>query len=237
MIGSSPDRGAVVGVDAHRRGWIGVVLDDAGRFQRAVTSRSIDDVVAEAGRDVQVAVVAIDIPIGLPDVGARPADLEARKRIGPMASSVFSSPTRPAMEADTWEDALAAQWSAAGKGLTKQTWALRQKILEVDEWLRAGVPERVVEVHPEVSFAEMNGSPLSAPKRSWDGMLKRRALLDAAGIVIPDELGEAGSCGADDVLDAAAAAWTARRVIADAAICLPAPPVTYSDGLPCAIWV
>src|SRR4051812_9040793 len=130
MTGSPVDGAAVVGVDAHRRGWVGVVLDDAGRFLRAVTGSGISDVVVQAGAHAPLAVVAIDIPIGLPDMGARMADLEARKRIGLMASSVFSSPTRPAMEADTWEDALAAQWTAAGKGLTKQTWALRPKIME-----------------------------------------------------------------------------------------------------------
>jgi predicted RNase H-like nuclease len=40
----------------------------------------------------------------------------------------------------------------------------------------------------------------------------------------------------DDVLDAAAAAWTALRVSQGAARCLPDPPETFSDGLPCAIW-
>jgi len=65
----------------------------------------------------------------------------------------------------------------------------------------------------------------------------RAALLAAAGITLTADLGPAGRvAGVDDVLDAAAAAWTARRVAAGHAVSLPSPPETYSDGLPCAIW-
>ena len=42
--------------------------------------------------------------------------------------------------------------------------------------------------------------------------------------------------GVDDVLDAAAVAWTARRVAAGAARRLPAEPERFSDGVDCAIW-
>lgn len=40
----------------------------------------------------------------------------------------------------------------------------------------------------------------------------------------------------DDVLDAAAAAWSARRVLSGTAVCRPQEPEVFSDGLPCAIW-
>ena len=42
--------------------------------------------------------------------------------------------------------------------------------------------------------------------------MQRRSLLAQQGITIPDELGgDAGLMPADDILDAAAAAWTAHR--------------------------
>ena len=41
----------------------------------------------------------------------------------------------------------------------------------------------------------------------------------------------------DDLLDAAAAAWTARRVLAGSARPLPDPPEVDSSGRPVAIWV
>jgi predicted RNase H-like nuclease len=46
----------------------------------------------------------------------------------------------------------------------------------------------------------------------------------------------AGKAGVDDVLDAAIAAWTARRVASGQARAVPDPPERFSDGLPCAIW-
>jgi predicted RNase H-like nuclease len=41
----------------------------------------------------------------------------------------------------------------------------------------------------------------------------------------------------DDVLDAAAAAWTACEVLAGTAVSLSDPPQRFSDGLPAAIWM
>lgn len=220
----------LLGVDACPQGWVGIELDVDGRFRSAVIAPTIADLVGAHQ------VVAIDIPIGLPDAGRRATDAEARRRIGRLASSVFTSPTRVAIEAATYEEAARAQLAAGGPGLSKQTWALRTKLLDVDRWVRqAGM--RVVEVHPEVSFALLNGGPLTFSKRSWNGQAHRRALLASAGIELLRDLGDAGAAGADDVLDAAAAAWTALRVAAGQAESLPSPPETFSDGLPAAIWV
>ncbi|MGH3778212.1 MAG: DUF429 domain-containing protein [Pseudonocardiaceae bacterium] len=46
------------------------------------------------------------------------------------------------------------------------------------------------------------------------------------GIHLPDQLGDASNAGADDVLDAAAAAWSAHRIATGHADRLPAeaPP-------------
>jgi predicted RNase H-like nuclease len=46
-------------------------------------------------------------------------------------------------------------------------------------------------------------------------------VLAAAGIVVPTDIGEAGRAGADDVLDAAAAAWSAGRIARGEARCFP----------------
>lgn len=95
----------------------------------------------------------------------------------------------------------------------------------------------MVEVHPEASFAELAGATLHSRKSSWAGIARRRHLLAGAGIGLPDDLGSAGEKAAvDDVLDAAAAAWTAVRVLRDQAKARPSPPELFSDGLPSAIW-
>ena len=89
-----------------------------------------------------------------------------------------------------------------------------------------------------MSFAQLAGSPLPDGKRTWAGVHHRRRLLAEAGVHLWDDVGEAGRHAAvDDVLDAAAAAWTAVRVATGTATTLPNPPAEYSDGWPAAIWV
>jgi predicted RNase H-like nuclease len=67
-------------------------------------------------------------------------------------------------------------------------------------------------------------------------MTARRLALAAAGIVVPDELGEAGTVPVDDVLDAAAAAWTADRIGRGEAISVPEAAERDDRGKPMAIW-
>lgn len=87
-----------------------------------------------------------------------------------------------------------------------------------------------------MSFAELNAGHLSAAKSTADGLEQRRAALLRQGIALPEPL-RRPQVGADDVLDAAAAAWTARRYAAGDAFSLPDPPEVFSDGWPAAIWV
>ena len=67
--------------------------------------------------------------------------------------------------------------------------------------------KRIVEVHPEVSFAELAAAVLPHSKRTSEGLAERRQLLASAGIEVP----EAPAVPEADLLDAAVAAWTARR--------------------------
>ena len=46
-------------------------------------------------------VIAIDIPIGFPTAGHRPADLTARAVLGARRSSLFLTPSRAVLEAQT----------------------------------------------------------------------------------------------------------------------------------------
>lgn len=87
-------------------------------------------------------------------------------------------------------------------------------------------------------FARMHGRPLTSRKSTWAGGEARRGLLAQHGIVLSGELGLAGPrTGVDDVLDAGAVAWTARRWVAGQAESLPDPPEVFSDGWRAAIWV
>jgi predicted RNase H-like nuclease len=121
--------------------------------------------------------------------------------------------------------------------MSQQAYALGAKILEVEEWLTFA-PCPVLEVHPEVSFAELLGAPASAPKKSWLGMVERYRALAGAGIYLEELTGAAARAAAvDDMLDAGVAAWTARRVHVGEARTLPSLPPASIDGRPVAIWV
>jgi predicted RNase H-like nuclease len=229
--------GRVLGVDACRAGWAGIAL--VGGEARAYFAPGIRELADRAAADGPLQVIAIDIPIGLADTGRRGADVLARKELEGRWPSLFIAPVRAAVEAAGYQAAAAENRRLAGEGLSRQAFALRAKILDVDQWLQAGspVPARVVEAHPELSFAAMAGAPLRSRKNTWAGAVQRRTLLAQAGIVLDGDLGLAGEqAGVDDVLDAAAAAWTARRVSHGSARCLPPSPEVFSDGIPAAIW-
>ena len=74
----------------------------------------------------------------------------------------------------------------------------------------AAADERVVEVHPEVSFRELIGRPPS-PKRTAAGPSERQLALATAGIDVPDL-----PYPFEDVLDGAVAAWSALRYAREA---------------------
>ena len=220
----------VIGVDPCKKGWVGLTSDMRGYFA------TIDELVATADGDGELEVVAIDIPIGLPLNGTRQADILARRLVGKRRSSVFPTPIRPALLATSHGEGSALNLRATGKGITRQAYGLGKKILEVDAWVRT-VDRPVIEVHPEVCFATLAGHPLAHPKWSWAGAEERRPLLRSAGIVVPAEIGVAGElAGVDDVLDAAAASWTARRYAQGIATCHPETPEQFDDGPAAAIW-
>jgi cystathionine gamma-synthase len=215
---SSGDGAPVAGVDGYRGGWVAVVLDSTG--SRVVTAQDFADI---ASLDVDV--LAVDIPIGIPET-ERAADVEARKVVGPRASSVFTTPPRAALEAPTFAEAVAKARAATGKGISQQAYALRHRILEVDAF--AEHDARIVEIHPEVSFAELAAAALPHSKRTAEGLAARRQLLASAGIDVP----EAPAVPEADLLDAAVAAWTARRYQRGEAKPLPG----HHEGRIGAIW-
>ncbi|WP_432476517.1 DUF429 domain-containing protein [Nocardioides sp. GXQ0305] len=223
---------AVLGVDGCPAGWVGALLV-GGRVTLA-TAPTVAELVDRAA--VRPVVVGVDIPIGLPDAGPRRADLAARAVL-PVGrkSSVFPTPTRVAVAAPTHPEANAAHRRATGTGLSVQGFHLCAKIAEVDRWVRSGPGVAVLEVHPEVSFTEL-GADSVLSKRTAAGVATRREALRRAGIEPPPPPYGPG-VAQDDVLDACAVAWTARRHLDGHSYTLPEEPEVFSDGLPAAIHV
>lgn len=223
-----------IGVDgarlsSTRRGWVVVALSD-DRFLEARFFDQFGEVLAAFPAP---STIAVDIPIGLTQSTPRAADTAARKVLGSRSATVFSAPVRQVLGADCYEDAKAIAQHACGKMISRQSWAIVPLIREVDRYRS---DPRVYEVHPEVSFRTLACAPLAFSKKSWGGLAERRRLLRQAGIVIPDVLGDASCIPADDILDAAVAAWSGRRIARGEAISLPEIRTERDGTREIAIW-
>ena len=152
----------VIGVDGCKRGWVFVRLEN-GAFAGAVIYEDFAAGVAESG-DAEV--IGVDIPIGYPAPPAleRTVDGAARGMVSPLTSTVFPAPHPGVFGAPDWKNAHALSCELTGKGLSKQSFNLVPKILEVNDIARRD--KRVYEVHPEVSFRALAGHPL-ASKKNW----------------------------------------------------------------------
>jgi predicted RNase H-like nuclease len=146
----------VAGVDGCPGGWLALVECKDGQPKAQVFSRFND--LANALPEAKV--IAVDIPIGLPEVGARACDEHARRELAqPRGSSVFPAPLRAVLAARLWEEACTIRLRIDSKRMSKQAWGIVPKVQEVDALLRenANLAARVFEVHPEVSFAAWAG--------------------------------------------------------------------------------
>ncbi len=232
----------VAGADGCRAGWIVILRHTAtGAFRQ----RSVSDAEALASLAEAPAVVAIDMPIGLPEVierGGRACDRQARQLLGrPRASSVFSPPARAALACTEYDAAQAANraHSEGGIGLSKMAFNLFSKMRAVDATMTPARQKRLREVHPELSFYAMNGgAAVAQSKHGAEGRAIRTRLLKNNGFEKVEAALHKRPRGVapDDLLDASAACWTAARIRAGRARRLPDDPPADARGLRMEIW-
>jgi predicted RNase H-like nuclease len=238
----------IAGVDSCSWGWIAVLEHTSVKrpTREYLLCPTFEQLVT---RTPGVAIYAVDIPIGLPETGRRQCDGEARRRLGaPRASSVFTAPTWSAARELLSKPAIDERNVGSGQGRTsQQLCAILHRINEVNELLmrRTELGERVFEIHPELSLQAMNdGSPMRFRKRTPKGTKEREDVLRTSGLhescdsawgrFLPNRY-----VRKDDVIDAHAALWTARRIAADEAETFPADgsrPVG-GNGLQMLIWI
>ena len=239
----------VAGVDGCRAGWIAVLMQvDDPNTHRIVT---VSTLAAIADGQEQPAVIAVDMPIGLPErnegSGRVPEQL-IRPLLGARQSSVFAIPSRRAVEAQDYGEAcaIAAATSDPPRKVSRQGFALFPKIREIDALLRArpDLVTRVYEVHPELAFWALNGAKaLDQPKKVkgvpyGPGMALRRELLARSGL-LPEGLIHAPpprGAAQDDLLDALAGLTVALDLARGGGQPFPDPPGRDAHGLPVAIW-
>lgn len=230
-----------VGLDWAARGWFGVILDDEAGWDTDLFPSiwSVWKYHSDADH------VLVDIPIGLPSETRRACDVEAKQKLGHRGRSVFYTPIRAAVYEGSLPEAKAVNEAEADFSVQNQAWSIVPRIREVDEFLdtHPTARDRLVETHPELCFYALNGrTPVEAPKTTDAGIEQRTALLAeehrAAGTIVEDARERYTTPryaptvgGVDDVLDALAAAVTARRM-PDETLTVPDAPPTDARGLP-----
>jgi predicted RNase H-like nuclease len=221
----------VTGVDGCAGGWVAVTLppSDSATPPHPVTA-SVAVAPTLDGLPLS-GVVGIDMPLGLVAEGWRAADALARRALGRRGVTVFAIPPRPVWQQPTYAEANSACRELTGKGLSAQAWGLRRKLLEADAYRRQAAAQ-LYEVHPELAFAALAGAPLAASKHTTAGLAARRELLERAGLCLPPRVAGAAE---NDLLDAAAVAWSARRIAAGHAIALTTPAQRSDDNTEIAI--
>ena len=204
----------LAGVDGCPGGWV-AAIDRGGLIEIVVIPRLRDLLAREVFE-----IVTVDMPIGLTEIGPRPPDTLTRRFLGPVrGTSVMPAPIRPAAYSKSHAEATAIRTAAEGKGVAIQAYGIYAKVAEVDEFLRSDETARgiVVEVHPEVSFALWSGAPIVAKKKTPEGAAIRRALVEEEFGPVPAHGYPRRLLAPDDVLDAFACLWTARRIRAGTA--------------------
>jgi len=196
---------ALAGVDGCRGAWLAAVADGSEVSWRLVpTFKDLYD-------DSVLTVIAIDVPIGLPESGRRECDVQARAALGRRANSVFAAPVRPVLSCATYAEARTVLASLGGASMSAQAFGIVKAVRDVDSSVQAHDDDRVVETHPELAFLLLGGQPLEA-KKSTAGLAARIRLLSGWR---PDtlELLERvpGGVPVDDALDALACLWAAER--------------------------
>jgi predicted RNase H-like nuclease len=197
----------VVGIDGYPGGWVAARLHQDTVTWATAGVDGVSDLIS------QDAITAIDMPIGILDSGERECDLLARRALSGAASRVFITPPRRVLEIGLAAPNHAAQEAARqlmGKGVSRQALGLATRILALDAALNQ-IEGVVLEVHPEISFAELAGHVLDSKKRAR-GIGQRMAALETwlpnAADIVADTPADVPI---DDSLDALAALWSAAR--------------------------
>jgi predicted RNase H-like nuclease len=190
---------AVLGVDGCPGGWVGalVLRDEVTWYAGSLASLLL----------LPASIVAVDVPMGLPSDGTRRAcDLLAAARLGARRSSVFPAPPRAVLGATSHAEASALSRAAGSVGVSIQTWNIVPKIREA----AAVRDDRLIEVHPELSFRALTRDPLPS-KKTAPGRTARLAALRTwlPGLELPSP--RPGRAAVDDCLDALVCARTGLR--------------------------
>ena len=217
----------VIGVDGCPGGWIAAIWHGAKVEMRLY--RQFADILTEDAR-----IMAVDMPIGLPTMHGRAGEPEARRRLKGRHSSIFAIPSRAAIAETDYRTACAInlKHSDPPRKFPKQTFNLFPKLRELDVLMTPELQALVHETHPELAFCAMNDfEALKHSKKTAEGAAKRLLLLKRHGVPAPSFDFKRKDAGRDDVIDACACAWSARRILEGKQLRFPAHDERDERGL------
>jgi len=201
------------GIDGCRFGWIAVRIEqDKVSFELA---RNIHDL----AYIYENSMALIDIPIGLSEHSERVCDSEARQILKPNRhSSVFLTPVRAAVYAETYAEACRLNYIATGKKISKQVWNILPKVKEIDTLMREYPGANLREAHPEVCFWALNNrTACRCNKKTAEGISERLHILEPLLPGISQKITSYAAANLkkhvsiDDIVDAAVLARTVAR--------------------------
>ena len=176
-------------------------------------------------------VLAIHCHLSFPEEdtpGGRTCDRQARQLLGfARGGAVKSPPSRAYLRSGDLD-------ARARKGLDPISARMMRRYAEVADEMQPYRQRQVFEVHPELSFFQLNDDkPMSHSKHTPEGVAERRALVEARiqGIDVVLDASPGGGVELRHLLDAAADMTTARRIAARAVERLPEDPEWDEAGV------
>lgn len=228
-------------MDSCPAGWLAISLDynnSSFSFNLIKNKIHLEECIKKS------TLTGIDIPIGLSKNSNRLCDTEAKKILSPRHMCIFPAPIRQVVrQAISREEASEISYRLTKKKISCQTWNIIPKIKEVDSTVRlSNNKKKVFEVHPELSFYELNkGNVIIESKKSSEGKKKRLNLIkkhlnnkiyDLVRLKIPQK----SLIQDDDIIDACAALWSTIRKHKNQAIPTPIKPEKDEYGIQMCIW-
>lgn len=196
------------------------------------TIEALDSLQPAFDPDEGLDAVALDIPLGHehPDgegPGLRACDRAARELLGEARERVFRMLPHALLEAEDYNEVARVCDEKGWPRLEVPLWHARKRLQRARE--AAGDDERLLEVHPEVSYTVLGekvgrSGPMERYSETWAAIEERLSALNEAGVHPEGLLEDVRDRDPRAALDAVVAAWSADRALADAAACLPEDP-------------
>lgn len=216
----------IIGIDGCKSGWFSVWENQDKSIHSSVFS-NLNELKNFFKNESQL-ILGIDMPVVLSEVIPRQADQLARKLLSKKASSVFTAPTPEMLNQPNYEKASLVSKRLFGKSMSLQSWYLFPKIKDVQTMIHHE-DMQIYEIHPELSFRAMNNEQvILESKKTQEGFALRNALLSMhfKNFIFEDIRNQHARKDVmdNDILDALAVLWSAKRIQSNQASYLPQAP-------------